>query len=130
MRRSAHVATPLAGTGVIVVHPTLQAAIASEMHSAECAHVPGPWHVRPHVLAHLGMLRIGWRQRDWREILGQLLRIPGAVIGTAIGRVPRGNTGGSRVSAFREMPIPPDLRNLLRLDPRSSAHLVDDDAQL
>lgn len=118
------------------MHPTLQAAYAAEMRSAklafsrndlgdafahlERAHVLGQWYVGPHLRAHLGMLRIGWRRRDLREILGQLMRIPGGVIGSAIGRVPRGNTGGSCVSAFREMPIPPDLRDLLQLDNRSS----------
>jgi hypothetical protein len=126
------------------MHPTLQAAYAAEIRSFELAlarndlgsafthlehaHVLGQWHVGPHVRAHLGMLRIGWRRRDLQEVLGQLLRIPGGAIGSAIGRVPRGNTGGSRVSAFRKMPIPPDLRDLLQLDDRSSAHLVDDDA--
>ena len=125
------------------MHPTLQAAYAAEMRSAglafarndldsafthlERAHVLGQWHVGPHVRTHLGMLRIGWRRRDLQDVLGQLLRIPGGAIGSAIGRVPRGNTGGSRVSAFRKMPIPPDLRDLLQLDDRSSAHLVDDD---
>lgn len=125
------------------MHPALHAAFTAEMRSAkiafsrndignafvhlERAHVLGQWHVGAHVRAHLGMLRIGWRRRDLREVLGQLLRIPGGAIGSAIGRVPRGNTGGSRVSAFRKMPIPPDLRDLLKLDNRSSAHLVDDD---
>jgi hypothetical protein len=80
------------------------------------------------VRSHLGMLRIGWRRRDSREVVGQLLRIPGAIVGSALGRVPRGNTGGSDVSAFQEMPIPPDLRALLELDQRSSTHLVRDDA--
>jgi hypothetical protein len=94
----------------------------------ERAHVLGQWHVGPHVLAHLGMVRIGWRRRDLREVVGQLLRIPGGAIGSAMGRVPRGNTGGSRLSAFRKMPIPPDLRDLLRLNDRSSTHLADDDA--
>ena len=124
------------------MHPTLQAAYAAEMRSVELAfarddldgafthleraHVLGQWHVGPHVLTHLGMLRIEWRRRDLREIVGQLLRIPGGAIGSAMGRVPRGNTGGSRVSAFRKMPIPPDLRELLQLDQRSSAHLADD----
>jgi len=65
------------------------------------------------------MLRIGWRRRDLREVIGQLLRIPGGLIGSALGRVPRGNTGGSNVSAFLEMPIPPDLSELLLLDRRS-----------
>ena len=71
------------------------------------------------MVAHLGMLRIGWRRRDLREILGQLIRIPGGAIGSAIGRVPRGNTGGANVSALRPLPIPPDLRELLAQDRRS-----------
>jgi hypothetical protein len=41
------------------------------------------------------------------------------MLGSAMGRVPRGNTGGANVSAFREMPIPPDVRSLLALDSRS-----------
>ncbi len=61
------------------MHPTLQAAYAAEMRSVELAFAGddlGQWHVGPHVLAHLGMLRIGWRRRDLREVFGQLLRIP------------------------------------------------------
>jgi hypothetical protein len=85
----------------------------------ERAHVLGQWYVRSHLIAHSGMLRIGWRRRDLREIFGQPIRIPGGMIGSAIGRVPRGNTGGANVSAFRPLPIPPDLRDLLVLDRRS-----------
>ena len=117
------------------MHPTLKAAFDAEMLSArqalandnltaafahlERAHVLGQWYVKPHVTTHLCMLHIGWRRRDLREILGQLLRIPGGMIGSAIGRVPRGNTGGSNVSATRPLPIPPDLKDLLKHDRRS-----------
>lgn len=117
------------------MHPTLQAAFDAEMRSAgealssgdlaqafshfERAHVLGQWYVGTHVRSHVGMLRIGWRRRDLREILGQLLRITGGAIGSAIGRVPRGNTGGANIGALQEMPIPPDLRELLVLDRRS-----------
>ena len=117
------------------MHPTLKAAFDAEMQSAgralanerlaeafshlERAHVLGQWYVRTHLNAHLGMLRIGWRRRDLREVFGQLIRIPGGAIGSAIGRVPRGNTGGANVSAFRPLPIPPDLKELLALDRRS-----------
>src|SRR5262245_18264037 len=113
------------------MHPELQAAFNGEMRSArralasrytgtafshyERAHVLGQWYVRTHTLAHLGMLRVAWRRRDPREIVGQLLRIPGGMIGSALGRVPRGNTGGANVSAFCEMPIPSDMKNLLAL---------------
>ena len=117
------------------MHPRLRTAYDTELQSArrafsandlatafghfERAHILGQWYVGAHTRAHLGMLRVGWRRRDAREILGQLLRIPGAILGSAVGRVPRGNTGGSNVSAFLEMPIAPDLRELLLLDRRS-----------
>lgn len=93
--------------------------LSSAFAHLERAHVLGQWYVGTHTRAHFGMLRVGWRRRDLREILGQLLRIPGAMIGSAFGRVPRGNTGGSNVSAFREMPISQDLKDLLLLDKRS-----------
>ena len=96
-------------------HGDLDAAFAH----LERAHVLGQWYVGTHTRAHLEMLRIGWHRRDAREILGQLLRIPGGIIGSALGRVPRGNTGGANVSALRQMPIPADLTALLRLDGRS-----------
>ena len=118
------------------MHPKLKAAFNAEVQCAkrallddrlevafshfERAHVLGQWYVKPHLITHLGMLRIGWRRRDLHEIFGQLLRIPGGIIGSAIGRVPRGNTGGSRISAFRSLPIPPDLDEFLVLDHRSS----------
>lgn len=117
------------------MHPRLQSAIEKEIQLAaqaraqgdldaafahlERAHVLGQWHAGAHARAHLGMLRIGWHRRDVREIVGQLLRIPGGIIGSAFGRVPRGNTGGANVSAFRQMPIAADLAELLRLDGRS-----------
>jgi len=69
--------------------------------------------VVPHVKSHLGMLRIGLRRRDTREIVGQLLRVPGAVIGSLLGHLPVGNTGGANVSPFRPMPIPEDLATVL-----------------
>ena len=117
------------------MHPRLRMAFDTELQSArraltandlatafghlERAHILGQWYVGAHVRAHLGMLRVGWRRRDPREIFGQLLRIPGAMIGSALGRVPRGNSGGSNVSAFLEMPVAPELKELLLLDKRS-----------
>ena len=117
------------------MHPKLRAAFDAEMQCAERAltndslveafahleraHVLGQWYVGSHLIAHLGMLRIGWRRRDLREIFGQLIRIPGGMIGSTIGRIPRGNTGGANISAFRQLPIQPELRDLLVLDRRS-----------
>ncbi len=75
----------------------------------ERAHVIGQRNVAAHTLSHLGMLRIGFARRDFREIFGQLLRIPAALTKTLIW-VPRGNTGGANVSAFQPMPVPDDLK--------------------
>ena len=68
-----------------------------------------PWlHARSHWL----MLRAGWQQGDLREVLGQMLRIPAALLFSRIW-VPVGNTGRERVSAFQPMPISEELRRLL-----------------
>ena len=66
------------------------------------------WHVRSHV----GMLRVGWRRSDAREVLGQCSRILAASLFSKLW-VPPGNTGGANVSAFRPMPVPEDLAAIL-----------------
>jgi hypothetical protein len=75
----------------------------------ERAHVLGQTSTVEHVRVHWHMLLWGIRQRDVRECLGQLLRVIGAAIGTAVGLVPQGNTGGTNVNPFKRMPIPPEL---------------------
>ncbi len=109
--------------------PTLRAAFESEIGEArsarrtgdldeafrhlERAHILGQQFVRSHVRIHLAMLRIGIARRDPREIVGQLLRLPAAVIASALGVAPGGNTGGANVGFFATMEIPPDLKALL-----------------
>lgn len=79
----------------------------------EDAHVLSqPW-VRPHLRVHAKMLHLAWRERDGREVLGQISRIVLAGPGSATGRYPAGNTGRSRVSAFEPMPIRSDLATIL-----------------
>ncbi len=79
----------------------------------ERAHILGQTSTVEHVRVHWHMFLWGIRQRDVRECLGQLLRIVGAAIGTAIGLVPQGNTGGTNVTPFKSMPIPPELAALI-----------------
>lgn len=79
----------------------------------ERAHILGQTSTVEHVRAHWHMFLWSIRQRNVRECLGQLLRIAGAAIGTAIGLVPQGNTGGTNVNPFQPMPIPPDLAALI-----------------
>lgn len=75
----------------------------------ERAHVLGQASTVQHVRVHWRMLKWGYRQGRFREVLGQVLRIGGAATKTAIGFVPDGNTGGANVSPFKRMPISPDL---------------------
>lgn len=81
-------------------------------HHLERAHVLGQRRTWRHVRSHLGMLQVGWQRADLREILGQATRIVAATLFSRIW-VPTGNTGGANVSAFKPMPVPPDLQALL-----------------
>lgn len=78
----------------------------------ERAHILGQKNTWQHTQVHLWMLRLGWQQRDVREVLGQLLRIPAALLFSRLW-VPIGNTGGANVSAIRPMPVPDDLAAIL-----------------
>lgn len=104
------------------VEAELRAAAAAEAQGRadaafahlERAHVLGQASTVEHVRVHWRMFVWGLRQRSARECLGQVLRIGGAATKTAVGLVPDGNTGGANVSPFKRLPVPPDLRALIR----------------
>ena len=88
-------------------------------------NVPAAWEhlARAHILSqpaaglhtrvHLAMLTLGLRQRDWREVLGQLVRVSIAAIGSWTGRYPLGNTGLGRDPMLLPMSVPADLAEIL-----------------
>ena len=78
--------------------------LASAYESCEAAHVIGQLYIVPHTRTHLLFLKIGWRRRDIREIVGQIIRIPLGVLGSAVGIVPTGNTGGANIGMFKRIP--------------------------
>ena len=94
-----------------------QALISGDFSTAftylENAHILGQestyWHVKVHYL----MLIWGIKQRDFKEILGQVIRIIGAAALTVIKGVPTGNTGGSNVSPIAPMPIKPEHSEII-----------------
>jgi len=90
---------------------------AGDLQSAfsllERAHVLGQSQLGRHWTVHLWMLRVGWRRSDMREVAGQLLRLALTPLGHLTSRLPVGNTGGSNVSTFDSLPVPPDLQKLL-----------------
>jgi Protein of unknown function (DUF3703) len=81
----------------------------AEFAHLERAHVLGQASTALHVAAHLRMAAWAMRERNLRELRGQLLRIVGAATKTALGWIPSGNTGGANVSPFKPLPIPADL---------------------
>jgi hypothetical protein len=82
----------------------------------ERAHILGQRDTGGHVRVHWLMLQLGASIGDWREVVGQALRIVAAALFSRIW-VPLGNTGRANVSAMKPMPIPEDLRGLLGLPP-------------
>lgn len=79
----------------------------------ERAHVIGQAHVVPHVRTHWLMLKVEVRRRRPLAILGQAARVLLGALGSAIGVVPTGNTGGSDISMFRRLPIDPELQRII-----------------
>lgn len=79
----------------------------------ERAHVLGQRYVFPHTISHWYMLKVGIAERNFKEVLGQLIRLPLGILGSFVGIVPTGNTGGSNVSAFLKMEIPQELLELM-----------------
>jgi Protein of unknown function (DUF3703) len=84
-----------------------------ELHHLERAHILSQPFAGPHVRTHVAMLGFGIRNRDRREIAGQIVRLLVAGPGSAMGRYPLGNTGGANVSAVQPMAIPADLQAIL-----------------
>lgn len=119
------------------MHTPLQQAISEAFHQADLARhahdntAAFAWLERAHILSqrqpllhaksHWLMLTLGWQQRDYREVAGQLPRVVAALLFSRIW-VPVGNTGRARVSSFRPMPVADELHRLLRHETRASRH--------
>jgi hypothetical protein len=79
----------------------------------ERAHVLGQESTVPHVLSHWLMLTIAVRRREPAAILGQAVRIVLGALGSIVGSVPTGNTGGTNISMFKRLPIEPELLKII-----------------
>lgn len=63
---------------------------------------------------HWLMLKLAIKEANTTESLGQIFRLFLVIPGHILRRLPIGNVGTTRVSAFRKMEIPTDLQDLLR----------------
>jgi hypothetical protein len=79
----------------------------------ERAHVIGQAFVVPHARSHWLMLKMELRRKRPVAAFGQVVRIALGVLGSAVGIVPVGNTGGSNISMFKRMPIAPELQSII-----------------
>ena len=79
----------------------------------ERAHVLGQQHPLPHVLSHWLMLRVAVHRREPAAMLGQAARIVLGAVGSLVGSVPTGNTGGTNISMFKRLPIEPELLKIM-----------------
>lgn len=95
-------------------HELAQARSAGEpWPHLERAHIISqPW-AGPHTRVHWTMLTVAVRQRDRRELLGQLVRVMVAGPGSFTGRYPPGNTGRTTMGLTETAPLPTDLAQLL-----------------
>jgi hypothetical protein len=83
------------------------------------AHILGQRRTVWHLRSHWGLLRVGLVRHDLREILGQCPRLLAALLFSRLW-VPVGNPGHARISAFRPVPLAPDLQRLLAAEPPAS----------
>ena len=79
----------------------------------ERAHIIGQTFVVPHARSHWLMLRVELRRRRLMAALGQTARILLGMLGSAVGVVPVGNTGGTDIGMFKRMPIEPELQKII-----------------
>ena len=79
----------------------------------ERAHVIGQAYVMPHVKSHWLMFQVELRRRRLAAVLGQAVRIVLGALGSAVGAVPTGNTGGTNINMFKRMPVETELQNII-----------------
>ena len=80
----------------------------------ERAHILGQSFVVQHSISHLYMLKIYLLKREYINSLGQLVRLLLGILGSLVGIIPIGNTGGSNISMFQRMEIPDDIREFMK----------------
>ncbi|MGH8168532.1 MAG: DUF3703 domain-containing protein [Woeseiaceae bacterium] len=60
-----------------------------------------------------GDLDRAFRHLERAHVIGQTVRIVLGVVGSAVGVVPVGNTGGTDISMFKRLPIAPELQKII-----------------
>jgi hypothetical protein len=92
----------------------MQGDTVAAWRALERTHILSQSYLGLHLANHCAMLCFAARERDVREIVGQILRLALAPLGAISGHTPTGNTGRSNVSAFAPMEVPADILAILK----------------
>ena len=80
------------------------------------AHILGQTEPIAHTIAHWTMLKLAWRQRDVKEIAGQLMAMLLAIPLTLVAGQRRSlRDGRVNISDTQRMSIPEDIQQILNL---------------
>jgi hypothetical protein len=80
----------------------------------ERLHIIGQFNIKLHYHSHWLMFNEAINDKNLRECFGQLMRLFLVLPGHLFRRLPEGNVGTSRVSAFVPMAVPEDLKKLMK----------------
>ena len=80
----------------------------------ERSHILGQSWAVEHTYVHWKMLLFAFRIKNTREIFGQLPRILVGGVKSYVGKIPVGNTGGANVPPLKSMPVPADIKELMK----------------
>ena len=83
-------------------------------HHLERAHILGQRFVVTHLPVHWWLFKLGRATGDRREITAQLWRLFLAIPDSIFKIAPYGNPGTARVPAYRKMPIPEEVEEMMR----------------
>ena len=86
---------------------------AAAWRALEWEHILSQPYMGPHLASHWHMFRYAIELGDSREAAGQAMRFLLVPLGSLTGRLPEGNNGRARVSAFEPMPMPNALEALI-----------------
>lgn len=77
-------------------------------------HILGQQYPFPHAIAHWEMLKLAWRQGDFKEVAGQLISTILAIPLTILWGRKRALRGGTNSDRTEQMSIPEELRQILK----------------
>lgn len=78
------------------------------------AHIISQRNVLLHLYVHKLMLQYSFSRKDMKEVAGQVLRLIVTVPGHILGKAPHGNIGWATVGLVQTMPLPDDLKEILK----------------